>query len=74
MYQDITTVRCIIVPERRKDALIPIIKSCVELGTTMVSDEWSGYNLLAEEGYFHEGVCHKRNYVNPTTVFYTQAI
>ncbi len=42
MYHDITTVRFVILPNGSGDTLIPNIKSYVELGSTIVSDEWGG--------------------------------
>ena len=40
----------------------------------IVSDEWSGYRRIHEHNFTHYTVCHKRNYVDPDTGFYTQAI
>ncbi len=74
MYQNISTARFIIVPDGFENALMPIIKFNVEPGSTILSDQYTGYNRLAEESFRHEQVRHRCNYVNLTTGFHTQAI
>lgn len=61
-------------PDRKGTTLIPIIKSHVTSNSVVVSDEWKGYSRLKENGFVHETVCHKTNFVNPNTGFHTQAI
>lgn len=67
-------VRFFVIPDRKGETLIPIIKAHVEPSSLVVSDEWKGYSRLEENGYVHETVCHKTHFVNPNTGFHTQAI
>ena len=54
------------VPRRNKETLLPIIHKFIKPGTLIVSDEWKAYWDLSEQGYEHESVCHKNNFVSPT--------
>ncbi|KII68236.1 hypothetical protein RF11_13358 [Thelohanellus kitauei] len=55
----------IIVPDRKRNTLLPIIQNHIE----------PGYNGLEEAGYTHLTVCHRRNFVNPQNRdAHTQAI
>lgn len=74
LYQSQTRIRFYVVQDRTGDTLIPLINSNVEKNSTVVSDEWAGYNRLSQHGYVHETVNHSRNYINPVTGFHTQAI
>jgi len=62
--RDTRTIRCFIVPNTAKASLHPILKSNVEEGAILISDEWKGYKGLTE--YFqHEVVDHSRKqYLN----------
>ncbi|KAH7831762.1 putative Uncharacterized transposase-like protein [Monocercomonoides exilis] len=57
----------IIVPDRKKETLIPIIQERILAGTTIISDEWKSYDCLKDIGYEHMTVCHKRNFKDPET-------
>lgn len=50
---------------RNAKTLIPIIQERCELGCTIISDQWSAYNKLAELGFPHYTVDHSRFFVNP---------
>ena len=53
------------VPDRTRSTLYKIIKKHIRPGTRIISDEWAAYQTLSEEGYTHDTICHKRNFVNP---------
>ncbi|KAH7824064.1 putative ISXO2-like transposase domain [Monocercomonoides exilis] len=53
-----------IVPDRTKDTLIPIILDQIKFGTKIYSDKWKAYQCLSTFGYLHETVCHKREFFN----------
>lgn len=74
VYWSKNCVRFFVVPDRKGTTLIPIIKAYVLAGSVVVSDEWKGYSRLEESGFVHETMCHKTNFVNPTTGYHTQAI
>lgn len=74
IYQSATQVRFIVVPDRSASTSIPIIKTYVEVGSTIVTDEWRAYGRLNSEGSRHETVCHKENYINPETGYHTQGV
>ncbi|KII64722.1 hypothetical protein RF11_05512 [Thelohanellus kitauei] len=62
---DISRAIMIIVPDRKRNTLLPIIQNHIE----------PGYNGLEEAGYTHLTVCHRRNFVNPQNRdAHTQAI
>ncbi|KAG0440367.1 hypothetical protein DMUE_1799 [Dictyocoela muelleri] len=48
------------VKSREAKTLIPIIKSKIEKGSYIISDQMSGYNSLEQCGYFRNTVCHKK--------------
>ena len=64
----------VIVPKHDKDTLIPIIKSRIREGTTIISDGWSSYRTLKNEGFTHLVVNHSQNFVDPNTGAHTQNI
>ncbi|KAH7820247.1 putative ISXO2-like transposase domain [Monocercomonoides exilis] len=64
----------IIVPNRKKETPIPIIKNRIKEGSTIISDEWKAHSCLGEIGYTHQTVCHKRHYVDPVTKANTNTI
>lgn len=73
-YMSQTRIRFSVVQDRTGETLLPLIDSNIEKDSTVVSDEWTGYNRLYEHEYVHETVNHSENYVNLVTGFYTQAI
>ncbi|KAH7814998.1 putative ISXO2-like transposase domain [Monocercomonoides exilis] len=53
-----------IVPDRTKDTLIPIILDHIKFGTKIYSVDWKAYQCLRTSSYMHETVCHKREFFN----------
>ena len=65
----------LVVPDRTRATLLPIIQQYVRPGTTIMSDEWAAYNVIGSTpGYTHQTVNHSENFVDPTTGAHTQAI
>ena len=60
--KDIFMVR---VPNRNRKTLYKIIKKHIRPGTRIISDEWKAYATLEDEGYEHDTICHKRQFVDP---------
>lgn len=56
-----------LVKNRTADILLPIIQKVCEMGTTVISDQWSAYQKLTELGFPHYTVDHSRFFVNPTS-------
>ncbi len=54
--------------------LLPLIQKHVELGSTIVTDKWAGYNCLKDNGYLHLTFNYSDNFVDPNTVAHTQNI
>jgi hypothetical protein len=56
--------------------LISKIERCILPQTTIHSDDWAGYNLIANHpnNYTHGIVVHKNNFVDPITGVHTQGI
>jgi transposase-like protein len=46
-------VRLKVIPDVTGDTLIGFIKANVEIGSTIITDEWSGYSKLPQHGYRH---------------------
>ncbi|CAL4126121.1 unnamed protein product [Meganyctiphanes norvegica] len=53
------------VKDRTRATLYEAIKKHILPGTTIISDEWAAYKTLEEEGFQHQTICHKRNFVDP---------
>lgn len=51
-----------IVERRTKEVLHDIIKANVHPGTTIYTDEWSGYCGLEDEGFSHKTINHSRRF------------
>ena len=63
------------VATRDSDTLIPIIKSRIRPGSTIISDCWSSYTCLQREEIFkHLTVNHSYNFVDPESGAHTQNI
>ena len=56
-----------LVSKRTAAVLLPIIQKIVEVGATVISDQWNAYNHLAELGFPHYTVDHSRFFVNPNS-------
>ena len=74
IYKSKENQRFVVLPDRKGTTLLPLIKKYVQPGSTIVTDEWSGYNRLSELGYDHQTVNHTENYVNPITGYHTQGV
>lgn len=74
IYESARRVRFFVIPDRKGTTLIPLIADHCEFGSVIVSDQWSGYSRLEENGYWHQTVNHSRNFVDPVSGYHTQAI
>ena len=65
---DCTTKNVFLVPVPSRDAptFLGVIRKGKHPGSVVVSDCWSAYNTLEEEGFQHLSVNHSLNFVNPT--------
>jgi hypothetical protein len=65
-----------ICPENRRNraTLIPLIQKHVEVGSTIMHDEWGAYDNLEQYGYHHLSVNHTRYFVDPISGANTQTI
>ncbi|KCZ77802.1 hypothetical protein H311_01180, partial [Anncaliia algerae PRA109] len=59
---------------RNKETINNIILENIELGTTIVTDSWSGYVDLNKLGYFNLTINHSENFIDPLTGANTQSI
>ena len=50
---------------RNRETLFPIINKYILPGSVVVSDCWTAYNTLSEEGYKHWRINHSLNFVDP---------
>ena len=68
----------VLVQDRSRHTLIPIIQQYIAPGTTIVSDEWRAYSSIGElQGYdyTHLTVNHSKNFLNPQNpIAHTQSI
>lgn len=73
---DYITNECFLVETFFRSAaqLEAIILANVEIGTTVYTDEWAGYNNLNALGFLHDTVNHTTNFINHTTGANTQKI
>jgi transposase-like protein len=55
-------VRAEVVPDTKKDTLQPAVKRAIEAGSTVYTDQWTGYTGL-ESRYDHETINHLESYV-----------
>jgi transposase-like protein len=62
------------VDRRDHETLCPIIFSCVEQDTVVMSDMWAAYGPLDKYGYPHLTVNHSENFMDPDTEANTQRI
>ena len=63
-----------VVPDRSKNTLMPIITQYIRPGTTVISDEWRSYNDIGISGYTHQTVNHSLNFVDPSTGAHTNGV
>jgi len=52
-------VRLSVVPDRSAKSLVGFIERTVAPGTTIITDDWSGYATLGKRGYFHTAVAER---------------
>ena len=64
----------VVVPDRTKQTLMPIIQTYIRPGTTVISDEWRAYFDVGISGYTHQTVNHSENFVDPVTGAHTQSV
>ena len=62
-----------VVPDRRRETLLPIIQRVVRDGSIVVSDEWRAYSTISQT-FEHQTVNHRLNFVNPETGAHTQNV
>lgn len=56
-----------VVPDRKMNTLVPMVKANVKPHTTVHTDEWVAYGTIAAHGFFHQRVNHLAGeYVSPT--------
>jgi hypothetical protein len=53
------------VNSRSREILFEIIREKIAPGTRIISDCWRAYNTLNEEGFLHEQINHKYNFISP---------
>ena len=70
------TNRCFMIPveNRTKDTLLEIIKRWVRPGSIIMSDGWSAYKCLQNNGFNHLVVNHSNEYKDPLTGAHTNTI
>lgn len=64
----------VVIPNRKRDTLVNVIKRYVRKGSIIITDCWRGYHRLEAEGYRHKKVNHSKNFVNPDDGSYTQNV
>lgn len=64
----------VVVPDRTRDTLIPIIQKYIARGSIIRSDCWKAYDCLSQLGYKHETVNHSYNFKDPDTGCHTNGI
>jgi len=52
-------VRLAVVPDRGADALCGFVKSVVEPGARIITEDWSGYDGLSKHGYDHAAITER---------------
>ncbi|KCZ75333.1 hypothetical protein H311_03692, partial [Anncaliia algerae PRA109] len=59
---------------RNQETIQNVLLENVEVGTTIITDCWTGYISLNELGFLHLTVNHSENFIDPLTGANTQAI
>jgi hypothetical protein len=57
-------VRANTIQDRTKRTLKPVIDATVELGSHIITDEFTSYPFVTKDAYFHEVINHVESYVN----------
>lgn len=70
------TGRCVlkVVPNRRRETLLPIINTYIQSNSTIYSDQCGPYFVLTDHGYAHAMVNHTENFIDPNTNLHTNTI
>ncbi|GBL73930.1 hypothetical protein AVEN_230867-1 [Araneus ventricosus] len=63
-----------VVENRTSEVLLSVIEEHILPGTTVMSDCWSSYQCLSDEGFVHLTVNHSMHFVDPDTGAHTQSI
>jgi len=63
-----------LVPNKKRETLLPIIIDTCLPQTIIWSDEWRAYRNLNSYGFMHETVNHSLNFINPISGVHTQSI
>ena len=53
---------------------LKVIKKFVKPGSIIWTDSFTSYNCLSDNGFIHESVNHRENYVDPVTGAHTQGV
>jgi len=66
----------LVVPDRTKQTLLPLVQQYIRPGSTVMSDQWRAYFDIGAtgSGYSHLTVNHSVNFVDPGTGAHTQSI
>lgn len=66
----------VIVEQRDKATLMPLIRKLIGPGSVIVSDEWKAHKIKDQVGFnhTHETACHEREFVNTDTGACTNTI
>ena len=63
-----------VVPNRRANTLLPIIRKEIKQGGTIYSDQFRAYHGLRGFGYTHLTVNHQQYFIDPVTGAHTQTV
>ncbi|GBO22405.1 hypothetical protein AVEN_18621-1 [Araneus ventricosus] len=63
-----------VVENRTSEVLLSVIEDHILPGTTVMSDCWSSYQCLSDEGFVHLTVNHSMYFVDPDTGAHTSSI
>jgi len=55
-----------LVPDRKRETLVEVLKRRVDQDSIVIHDEWRSYMGLSDHGFVHYSVNHSRNFVDPT--------
>ena len=74
VYKSCSEFRFFIIPDRKALTLREVIRGCCDTGSVIMTDEWSGYSKLSEDGFIHRTVKHSKWFLNPSDGTNTQEI
>jgi transposase-like protein len=70
----ITRAFACVLENKTASVILPIITRQVAANSIIHTDEFSSYRCLSQNGFFHNTVCHKYEFVNHETGVNTQAV